>query len=340
VRLASLLVCLGVTLSLAAAPVARADGVADAKDIFSRARELRVQGDCPSAIALFKKAYEIYPAGLGSLRNIAECEESLGHFASARRSWLDLKRALVTVDDKKYDGWSRDAEDAAARLAPKLATLTLDVTAVRPDGAQAAGESVQVKLNGEVVAVSLLRTPLERDPGRYVISVTAPGAATPEEQVVELTAGSSRRIALQVVVSSSPSPTPSGEGGPTPEGAVSPDTTPRTLAWVAFGVGAAGLVGTVVALAVRQSALGKISGDSRCSPSPSGDVFACSQSEQGSLQASVNTGNTASTFVNVMLPVAVVGAATGVVLLLTSRPHSPQAALVVAPGGAWAVGRF
>jgi hypothetical protein len=327
-----------VAASVAAAPVARADAVADAKDLFSRGRDLRVQGDCGDAIPLFKKAYEIYPAGLGSLRNIAECEELLGHFASARRSWLELKRALVTVDDQKYDTWSHDAEDAAARLAPKLATLTLDVTTVGPDGARASNKGVQVKLNGEVVAPSLVGTPLERDPGRYVVNVAGPDGATAEERVVQLTPGSSQRIAFQVLVSSSPSSTPSAEGAAAPEGTSSSEATRSTLTWVAFGVGAAGLAGTIIGAVVRQSAIGKISADSQCTAR--GDGWACSPSEQGSLGSTINTGNFASTLINVMLPVTVVGAATGVVLLLTSRPRSSRAALVVSPGGAWAVGRF
>ena len=119
----------------------------------------------PAPSRSFAKAYELYPAGLGSLRNTAECEESVGHFASSRRAWLDLKRALITVDDRKYDGWPRDATDAAARLAPKLATLTLEVSAVGAGGVGAPSDGVEVRLNSEVLAPGLLATPLERDPG-------------------------------------------------------------------------------------------------------------------------------------------------------------------------------
>ena len=108
--------------------------MADAKDLFTRGRELRVRGDCAQRGRAVRKAYELYPAALGSLRNEAECEESLGRFASARRAWVDLKRALLTNADPKYDGWTQDADQAAARLAPKLATLTIDVNVVAPGG--------------------------------------------------------------------------------------------------------------------------------------------------------------------------------------------------------------
>ena len=342
-RLGSLVVSLAVTVSVtvAAPPIARADPVADAKDLFSRGRELRGQGDCVDAVPLFQKAYEIYPSGLGSLRNVAECEEQLGHFASARRTWLELKRALVTVDDKKYDGWSHDAEDAAARLQPKLATLTLDVTAVRPDGTPAPSESVLVKLNGELLAPSLLGTALERDPGRYVVSVAGPGNPAPEERIVELPAGGSQRLSFRVVVSPA---SPTGAEGPPPpafERTASSGSTLRTVGWISLGVGAAGLVGTVVSAVVRESAVDKITSDPNCQTKT--EPWSCPPKEQSSLQSSIDTGHTATTLLNVLLPVTIVGAATGVVLLLMNQPQAPQApqaALVVSPTGAWAVGSF
>ncbi len=87
--------------SLSGPTPARADGLADAEDLFRRGRDLRLRGDCASAVPLFKQAFEVYPAGLGSLRNFAECEELLGHLASARQAWLDLRRALLADDDPK-----------------------------------------------------------------------------------------------------------------------------------------------------------------------------------------------------------------------------------------------
>jgi hypothetical protein len=106
--------------------VARADAVAEATDLFARARELRGHGDCAGAIPLFQKAHDIYPAGLGSLRNLAECEESLGHVAAARADWLDLGRALAQHTEPKYAGWDQDAERGVARLTPTQETSPVD----------------------------------------------------------------------------------------------------------------------------------------------------------------------------------------------------------------------
>ena len=141
--------CLVVAASLAA-PVVRADAL-DAKDLFAQARGLRLQGQCASALPLFRRAYDVYPAGLGSLRNIAECEEELGHFASARRAWLDLQRALSTNSQARYEGWEQDAALAAARLAPKVATLTIEVHAVTESGKPAQATGIHVSVNGEAL---------------------------------------------------------------------------------------------------------------------------------------------------------------------------------------------
>jgi hypothetical protein len=333
-------------LSVFAPSVARADPVADAKDLFSRGRDLRTQGDCASAIPLFRKAYELYPGGLGSLRNTAECEESVGHFASSRRAWLDLKRALITVDDRKYDGWTHDADEAAARLAPKLATLTLDVSAVAAGGASASSDGVEVRLNGEVLAPGLLGTQLERDPGRYVVRVEGPRVSAPQERVVQLGAGETQRVALRVVVLApgEAAPAPGPALAPAPESAPTPaetddvhtDSTRRTGAWVAFGVGAAGVVGTIVSVVVRQSAVSGLTNDG-CNNI---NGWICPASNRQAVQSDTSKGSTASTLVNVFLPVALVGAATGVVLLATSHKRDAGAALVLSPIGAWAMGKF
>ena len=353
-RLGSLVVpLLGAAVLSAFVPsVARADAVADAKDLFARGRDLRAQGDCSSAIPLFRKAYELYPGGLGSLRNTAECEESVGHFASSRRAWLDLKRALITVDDRKYDGWARDASDAAARLAPKLATLTLEVSAVAASGASTSSEGVEVRLNGELLPPGLLATPLERDPGRYTIRVAGPRVSTPQERVVQLVAGDTQRVAFRVPVSNpaaapepAPAPTPAPAPAPPPPPEqpsqtddTHPDSTHHTLAWVAFGVGAVGVIGTVVSVVVRQSAFSGVKSHD-CTQGNSG--FVCTDlTQKSAVDSDINKGNTASTLANVFVTVGIVGVASGVVLLATSHARPTGAALILSPTGAWAVGRF
>jgi hypothetical protein len=309
--------------------IARADAVTDAKDLFDRGRAFRARGDCASAVPLFRNAFELYPDGLGSLRNLAECEEALGQFASARRVWLDLKRVLLRNDAPKYQGWDQDAEQAAARLASKVATLTIDMNVANPQGETLSGEGVEVTLNGERLAHNLVGTPLERDPGRYIIRA-AGRRVVAREQTVELVGGQAKRVVLGVVVTLEP---PQGDAGSHGE------ATKRTAAWVAMGVGAAGLIGAGVSAIVRQSAFGDLSGQG-CKPQDA--KYDCPLTAQMStVQSAIDHGHTASTLVNVFITVGSVGLATGLVLLAIPPSRSTTgAALVLSPMGMSAVGSF
>jgi hypothetical protein len=331
-----------VVLAVACALVPRlahADPVSDAKDLFTRGRELRMRGDCANAVGAFRKAYDLYPEGLGSLRNLAECEESLGHFASSRRAWLDLSRALLTFPDKKYDGWDRDATDAAARLAPKLATLNIDLNVVGPGGERVPARGVEVTLDGEKLASSLVGTPLERDPGVHVVRVTGDHVQEPVQRAVDLASGDAKRVALRVIVTPDKpmepevptvAPLPATPSMPADDDAERARAMKRTIGWTAIGVGAAGLVGAGISLGIRQSALGSV--QSSC-PSMSG----CDPG----LQSTVGRGQAASIAFDVLGVLGLLGAGGGVVLLATSG-HAQQARLVVAPtlGGASAAWTF
>jgi hypothetical protein len=250
--------CLVIAFTLAAA-VARADEL-EGRELFDRARELRLRGDCEGAMPLFRQAYGAYPAGLGSLRNIAECEEALGHVASARRAWTDLGHALVGNHESKYDGWAADAAGAEARLAPKdLATGTLEVHAVTP-----------------------------RPPDRGAIA--------------------------------------------------SHDSTQRTAAWIAAGVGAAGLVGMVIAAIARQSALDDLKAE--CGSTTTCPPAQGHPAENAKVRSIEDSGHTAATSFNVFAVVAAVGLSAGVLLYATDRSRTPHAGLLVSPAGIFAVGSY
>jgi hypothetical protein len=333
----SLWLAVGAVLLLCLAPrAALADPVSDAKDLFGQGRDLRVRGDCAGAIALFRKAHDLYPAGLGSLRNIAECQEALRQFASARRTWLDLKRDLVTSPSPKYDGWASDADQAAARLAPKLATIKIDLSVVRASGEAARADGVEVTLNGESVATSLSGTPLERDPGRYVVRVAGPRMGAPEQRTVDLGEGEAKSVSFRVIVADETGPAPAAPaspplGPPSAPDSAAQDATQRTLGWVAIGTGAASLVGAGISLGVFASAQDDLNRD--CANHQN-----CPSSV---VSPTVDRGRTAATLVNVFTTVGIVGLGGGIVLLVTSHGRdAPPAAVALSPTGVWAVGRF
>lgn len=304
----------------------------DAKDLFARGRELRTKGDCAGAIPLFAKAWQLYPKGLGSLRNLAECNEHLGKYASARRAWLDLSRALLTVKDAKYAGWSEDAQAADARLAPKVARLTV---VVHESGK---GVALSVLVNGEVLDPKLLDIALDRDPGTYVVRVE--GGKEPVEKSVSVASGEAKTVTLDVehpTTATTTVTTPKPEPKPIlPEQPATTSGT-RTAGFVTLGVGGGALAVAGIALVVRQKALGDLK--DAC---PYYESKPCPTSTE----SIVDRGKTASTLVTVFSVIGAVGIGTGVTLLVMGSSDSPKTGMALSPwagpsgGGATLQGSF
>ena len=323
--------------ALGAATTASADPESDAKDLFSRARDLRTKGDCAGAVPLLAKAYKVYPSGLGSLRNVAECEEQIGHWASSRRAWLDIKRALVTMptQDPKYDGWEKDATDAAARLQPKVATFYVDVIVKSPQGEVPANEKsgVEVFVNGESVGTTLVGTPLERDPGNFKVRVQTQ-YAQPVEQDVVLVAGDTKHLTLRLVQNPPQAPVTEVDTG----------GGKRTAGWVLIGVGGAALIGSGITFLIRSGAKSDL--ESAC---PGYESGTCPASSRGAVTDATDTGSTMSTLTSVLFPVGLVGIAAGVGLVIwghnSKEPGAPAATtsslkIIPGPGRIEATWRF
>ncbi|WP_437813467.1 tetratricopeptide repeat protein [Sorangium sp. So ce1078] len=302
--------CSAALLAAAPAPALAVGAEEDAKTLFARGRELRSAGQCEQAVIAFRSALEIYPEGLGALRNIAECEEEMGRYASARRDWWDLRRAALQSNEAKYAGWSEDAELRYRALGNKVGTLT-----VRLEGAE--GRSpVRVVLDGKPLDPRLLGIALERDLGAHTVELFYGGAA-PITERVELSPGAHRDVTLTV-----PAPLPARDAAAAPSAAAPPPSSGlRTGGYIALGVGGAGAIATVVALAVRAGALSAV--EDGCARADGGG-YVCPRS----LQGDYDTGMTATTLAGVFAGVGLVGIGTGVTLLLLS----PSEAASPAPG--------
>lgn len=324
-------------LGIVAPSRAFADAGADAQDLFVRARELRAEGKCADAIPLFRKASELAPGRLGSVRNMAECEESVGHYASARRAWLELERGLlVTKDATKYEGWAKDAAEAAARLKPLVAKLRVDVVVTRPsgEGPAQAEDGATLTVNGEPISPSLFGTVLERDPGPVTIVAKAP-TATPVKQVVSLAAGSSREVRMSLVLSS-----PGVHTGPPPPAFTTRTSRVRLAGFVTLGVGVASLAVAGVTLGLRQGALSDL--EDLC---PGYETGPCPTSVGGVIRR----GETASTLTTVFGLGGAAFAGAGLVMVLASPDEKvrvggaagrPRLALTPTVGGAQLTWRF
>lgn len=320
--------------SLSVTSPALADAESDAKDLFARGRDLRNKGDCANASPLFYKAWRTYPQGLGNLRNHAECEEQLGHYSSSRRAWLDIKRALLTApNDPKYEGWDKDAENAANRLKPKVAVVTVEVIQKIGDQKKPANEKsgVELLINGEPVPANLIGAPLERDPGQYTIRVQAADAPQPVEQGIALAAGDNKKVSLELTrVPKEPPKDPNAGGGVDPgypNGDDKGGSGTRTLGWIAIGVGAASLVGSGVTFLLYNGAKSDL--EAACGADWENT---CPRSKEAERNDAVDTGKLMGTLSPIFLGVGVVGIGAGVALLVTSPSKSSARGLTVHPG--------
>ena len=297
--------------ALATASPARAD---DAETFFAQGRTLRTKGKCAEAIVAFRRALELRPQGLGSLRNVAECEEELGEFASARTDWWNLRRAVLQENQPKYEGWDRQAEQAYQRLEPKVAHLTVKLTGGSP-------ERAQVTIDGKPLDPRLIGVELERDLGPHTIQATYGGAAPVVEKRM-LTVG-----AHQVVTLAIPEPKPDETAPvPTPPPADTGSRPLRAAGIAATTLGGLGVVGMAISLVMRQSALDSFSG---CP-----GYVGCDPSLRGEL----TKGQTASTLAIVFGAVAVAGIGVGIPLVVVGSRAPTPASDPAAKSGASARG--
>jgi hypothetical protein len=331
------------TASPSAARAANANDAADAasaKDLFEHGRDLRARGNCADALPLFQKAYAIYPPGLGSLRNTAVCQEALGRFASARESWLELRRAVAASNDGKYTGWLEDCDRAASRLAPKVARLTTDLSVFAAGGQATGNDDVDVTVDGQPLSRDRLGVAIEHDPGTYVVRATGAAVATPGQEAIDLAPGDDKRVSLRITVNRPSAPLADEEAVTEPAASSGAEqgggsTAMRTAGWIAVGAGGVGIVGAAVSLVLRQSALGNLKRNCpRYTEAP------CDPSFQSTVTSDEKLGRTASTLLTAFGIVAGAGAVAGIALLTASGPHRTQTALVLTPTGVGAAGTF
>lgn len=276
----------------------------DSKTFFAQGRQLRSAGNCTEAIVAFRRAFEMYPQGLGSLRNIAECEEQLGQFASARNDWWSLRRAVLQSSEPKYQGWDKDAEQGYQRLTNKVAKMTVVVHGADP-------AKLRITIDSKPLDPRLIGIELERDLGPHTVQASYGGVA-PVTEKRTLTVGAREVVTLEI-------PGPRTASSATPPPSPPSSSRLRTAGIVSLAAGGVGVIGTVIAIVVRQGALAKFAD---CKPSRTG--YDCPNTLEKDLRENLATGQTASTLASVFIGLSIVGVGAGIPLLIIgSRASSP-----------------
>jgi hypothetical protein len=263
--------CLSIVTACAAiglgAPRAFADGDAPsdqdknkaiATDLFDRGVKLMAEGKCADgpadaakckqALDSFRRAYQIYPAALGALRNAAYIEKGLGMIASAARDFREVARKAPLDPKPERQAWAEYARKEADELSPRIPHLIVSVPADAPKG-------TKVVLDGTALAEPAWGTSLDVDPGTHSIHAEAPGRATFESRV-SVAEKETKTFAIVLDADTSVAP---------------PTTTSRGSITAPLIVSGIGLVGVGVGLGFGYAAMKKkddaCGGTKLCDPS-------------------------------------------------------------------------
>jgi hypothetical protein len=210
-----------------------------ADELFQKGREAAKRGDQAAACAFFGDSYALDPA-IGTLFNLAYCEETLGRVATAWTHYKTLE-SRVPADDARLEA----IRERLSALEPRLPKLSLTLgSACPPD--------TTVFSDGKEVPADQLGKPMLIDPGRHNIEVRAPGRETASEPVI-VRESEVRELVLEPGPIASAEPKPIIEPRqarpkkPTPRPLPAPSSAQKTVGWGLIGLGAAGFVTTAVA---------------------------------------------------------------------------------------------
>jgi hypothetical protein len=130
--------------------------------LFRAGREALQQGDTATACAKFHESYRLEHA-VGTILNMAACEEALGELSDAWQHYQDVVHELPENDDRMLI-----ARDRLEQLDQRLPRVTVHLAAGAPEDTRASIGPIEL-------GPASFDTPLPMDPGDYSVRVTAAG---------------------------------------------------------------------------------------------------------------------------------------------------------------------
>lgn len=221
------------------------DRKAEAESLFEEGRSLVAKKSFGEACPKFAESYRLEP-GLGTLLNLASCEEQLGKTATA---WARYREALAVATRANDAKRIKFAKEHAEYLEKKLSRLTVVV----PEANRIAG--LEVKRDGQSLGEASWGSALAVDPGAHVIEARAEGrqpftttvtlAADADQKTVSVPllepgAASTRASTTTPAVAPPPRPLPSKKD----EGGIDARSV---IGWTAIGTGGLALIGGSIA---------------------------------------------------------------------------------------------
>lgn len=287
-------------------------------------------GDAATAVQKLEKAHNMLKApsvALWSARALAK----RGLLVEAAERLREAARLPVSGDAGVQEQAKRDAEKELGELSPRIPSLVIAISG--------AGDApVTVTLDGSPIPSDLLGEDRPVNPGPHRVVAKRGG----DERSLDVTLAEGERKPASLDFAGAATPPASPADGPVTDTGSSTESSGssggnKTLAFVAIGAGAAGLIVGGVTGAMALSKKSKLDDDAACR---AGQCTYAVESEVESLR----TFRTVSTIGFIAGGVL---AATGVVLLVTSGgsqqqgiTQHPRIALAVGPGNLQLAGSF
>ena len=304
---------------------AASQDIAQARQLGQQAQAAYDAGNYAESEKLWAAAGKLYSQAPTLTLGLARTQAKLGKVVAAQENYNKIIREFSNAASAPpaFKDAHESAKAEVGAVSARVASVTVTV-----EGPTAP----QVTIDGQAVPAAALGLKRPVDPGQHVVKASADGYK-PTETTFSVAEGGNAAAVLKMekggaaVVAGpvpGPGPTPSEPGADTGKSG----SMNKTLAYVAFGVGGAGLV---VGAITGVIALGK-AGDlkDKCDAEKN-----CPNTEQDA----VDSYKTMGTLSTVGFIVAGVGGVTGLVLLLTAPKATASAGgsrYATHPGG-WAV---
>ena len=290
-----------------------------AQERFKAGNDFLKQNNYAAALPELRASLEIV-ASPNTRLLVARCLRGLGKLVEA---YAELGRTIVegkelAHEDPRYERVSASASDERDDLAKEIGLVTVTV--------DHASEGTTMKIGGEDIRRAAWGEPAPVAVGAAEVIVQTPGHE-PATKAITVTAGGKQSIAIDAQTELLPgvAAPPTDTATPTPVAATGDHRNLRPYAYVAGGVGAAGLLTFVIAGLMANSTYSGLKdacgSSNTCPPSKADDI---------------SSGKTQQTVANVGLVIGALGAAAGAALFIFSMPKSVDSAqttaVVLGPG--------
>lgn len=163
---------------------AKAQGTdpAAAEALFQKGREAMSEDDYDRACKIFEESFALDPA-VGTVMNLAVCEEKRGHFAESWERWHQALGLLSEDDDRV--GYAKTHLEA---VEGQLAHLAI----VPREGAP---KELTIRRDDIVLGAAVFGQKLPVNPGAHVVTVESPGHA-PRTYTFSLKTGESKELVV------------------------------------------------------------------------------------------------------------------------------------------------